>query len=100
MYSLYLSKGDYDGKFNTQESRRMRDDQIWHLATGKPLELGLKVQVGEESKYYQDHAGIDFYVNNLKLNKDGQTVDITIGESLGHHDSDGWTIRDLKIVNS
>lgn len=80
------------------ERRVMRDDKVWEASTGKPLVLGQKIKICEDNPYYQDHAGIEFYITAMSFKKDGRTINITIGETIDQQESDGWTVADILPV--
>jgi len=75
----------------------MRHDEIWKASTGEQLVLGAKVGVAESSPYHQDHSGVDFFITGMHFNKDGESINITIGERLDSLESDGWTVFDLLL---
>jgi len=76
----------------------MRDDEIWLKANGTPLTLGLKVTISESSAYYGDYRGIHRYITGLVIERDGASVNISIGEYMGQLESDGWNIHDIELA--
>ena len=77
----------------------MRHDEIWKVSTGNTLEIGARVKVSEGNQYYQDYAGRNLFITGMHFNKDGESINITIGEHLGSQESDGWTVFDLLPLN-
>jgi len=76
----------------------LRHDELWHKVTKKRLCLGQKIKVSKECKYYADYADETFFITGMCFKSDGESINITIGESLTDSGTDGWSVFELDIV--
>ncbi len=61
-----------------------------------PLTLGLAVKICQSNMYYMDYQHAVMIVTGLEMCRDGQKVNITLGNNISERESDGWSIDDIK----
>ncbi len=74
--------------------------KCWENCHGSPLTLGLKVKVMDESNYYADFQGGEFYITSIAFDSEGVTIGINDGKPDDFQTAwEGFRINELTVVN-